>query len=132
MAGWTARREWPEPDPVPGLDPDPVPGCGSPRTLPTQGCCHAKASEHAEASAAAGRWAWASVAWRKVWPESRVCARSASRRPVASPLVRSGCTPPDRSHRGQGTGRRWTCLPKEVLGEDLKECLNTFIFFSSL
>lgn len=121
--GWTVRWERPVPDPDLGPDPGPEPGCVLPRLPPRQlrrGCCRARGSERAEASA--GRSAWASAAWRTAWPESRVSARSASRRPEASPLVRSGCTPPGRSHRGQGTGRRWTCLQVERRRADYEEC----------
>lgn len=85
-------------------------GRGPPRTKQKPGWSRAMGSGCGGAAAAAGRPVWASAAERTAWPAVRVSARSAFRRPAVSPPVHNGCTPPGRSRRGPGTGRRWTCL----------------------
>lgn len=85
-------------------------GHDPPRTKPRGGWSRATESGCGGGAAEAGGQRWASATERTAWPGVRASARSASQRPAVSPPAHSGCTPPGRSRRGRGTGRRWTCL----------------------
>lgn len=82
---------------------------------------HEKENDCGGTSAGAEVQGWESAVWRTAWPEGRVSARSAFQMPVASLLGRNGHTPPGRSHRGQDTAQRWTCLGGRVERSD-EEC----------
>lgn len=86
------------------------PGHDSPRMKRKQRWSHEKENGCGGASAGVGVQGWGSAAGHTAWPGGRVVAHSASRTPAASLLGHNGCTPPGRSHHGQGIGRRWTCL----------------------
>lgn len=89
-------------------------GYDPPRTKPKLGWSRATESGCGGAAVEAGRQGWASAAERGAWPAVRASAHSASQRPAASPPGRNDCTPPGRSHRGLGTGQRWTCLERRT------------------
>lgn len=73
---------------------------------------HGRENDYGGTSAGAEVQGWESAVWHTVWPEDHVSARSAFQMPVASLLGYNGHKPPGRSHRGQDTGQRWTCLRK--------------------
>lgn len=86
------------------------PGHDPPRMKRKQCWSHGKESGRGGASAGAGVQGWESAVGRTAWSEGRVSARSAFQTPAALQLGHNGCTPPGRSHHGQGRGQRLTCL----------------------
>lgn len=85
-------------------------GRDPPRTKQKWGWSRVMESGYRGGAAAAERPGWASTAERTALLVVHVSARSAFQRPVVSPPVHNGCTPPGRNRRGPGRGQRWTCL----------------------
>jgi len=108
-------------DQAPALDP--------PMTKQRQCWSRGKESGHVGVCGAEVQ-VWESAVGHTALPEGRVSARSAFQTPEASLLGHNGCTPPSRSHHGQGRGQRWTCLEGEQKHVIMREQAEVMMHYS--